>query len=450
MKKLTVISNRNEFDSFREKASNSVIWIYPILSDTNTHPAANRPSALIAFIGNNAYLLAFHHSEAPPLPIEWITEIKGNFVIVPDKKDWLYFGTDSNSIYDTQMYEYLMFGSVSSWEIPQVCSEMKSRYRNYHNTADAMPIMKLLEEAENWARHSLRYMTGFQEHLITPYYKNLPSVLHFIESPGIKIDESEFLQYFSKSEKHIHNGLIYSQYHPYHITGRPSNAFGDINFAAIPKKDGSRKSFVSRFGKDGKLVLIDFESFHLRLIANTIGWTQPTEPFHTYLAKEYYKKSDITQEEYEDGKRITFKNLYSDEREISTIPFFQKVYSFVDDLWDKSTKIGSFETFFTKRLISLSSIDLPTKAKIFNYYIQSMESEVALGLINRLRPIYEGMESKVVLYTYDSILVDFCKEDGSQLLADTINVLENGQVNVKLPTRIFYGDNYHEMKKMGE
>ena len=450
MKNLKVISNRNEFDAFLEEVVNSIIWIYPILSDVNAHPAANRLSALIAFTGNNAYLLAFHHNDGPRLPVNWIREIKGNLLILPNKKDWLYLQNGSDSLCDTQMYEYLMFGLTSEWLVPQICNEMRGRFRDHKNVNDVIPIMKLLEEAENWVSHSLRYMSGFQEHLIDYFFKDLSTSLYFIESSGLKIDEDEFLKHFKKAEKHIHSGFVYSQYHPYHVTGRPSNSFGDINFAAIPKKDGSRRSFISRFGVDGKLVLIDFESFHLRLIAQLVHWTQPHEPFHEYLAKEYYGKTVISKEEYESGKLLTFKNLYSDERAPTDIPFFHAVYQYIDNLWETVQKIGSFETCLTHRRISMSSIDLPTKAKIFNYYIQSMESEVAFNAINKLRSIYNGVQSKIILYTYDSILIDFCIKDGAKLLNDTVHILENGGTSARFPTRIYAGDNYHDMEKLGE
>ena len=42
-------------------------------------------------------------------------------------------------------------------------------------------------------------------------------------------------------------GLEYTQYNPYTSTGRPSNRYNGINYAALNKEDGTRDRFVSRF-----------------------------------------------------------------------------------------------------------------------------------------------------------------------------------------------------------
>ena len=39
----------------------------------------------------------------------------------------------------------------------------------------------------------------------------------------------------------------YTEYNLYTSTGRPSNKFGGVNFAALNKEDGSRNSFVFIF-----------------------------------------------------------------------------------------------------------------------------------------------------------------------------------------------------------
>ena len=38
------------------------------------------------------------------------------------------------------------------------------------------------------------------------------------------------------------DGMFYSEYNLFTSTGRPSNRFGGINFAALNKKDGSRET----------------------------------------------------------------------------------------------------------------------------------------------------------------------------------------------------------------
>ena len=61
------------------------------------------------------------------------------------------------------------------------------------------------------------------------------------------------LSYIEQNGIHSKEGEVHSEYNIYTSTGRPSNRFGGTNFAALNKKDGSRKQYISRF-KNGVLV----------------------------------------------------------------------------------------------------------------------------------------------------------------------------------------------------
>ena len=58
--------------------------------------------------------------------------------------------------------------------------------------------------------------------------------------------------------------IVYSEYNPYTSTGRPSNRFGGMNFAALNKSDGSREQFISRFN-NGVLVEMDFDRIPFKI-----------------------------------------------------------------------------------------------------------------------------------------------------------------------------------------
>ena len=78
--------------------------------------------------------------------------------------------------------------------------------------------------------------------------------------------------------------MVYSEYNPYTATGRPSNRFGGLNFAALNKKDGSRKKFISRYGKEGMLVEMDYDAYHLRLIGDEVNYKFPKGSVHKHMA----------------------------------------------------------------------------------------------------------------------------------------------------------------------
>lgn len=191
------------------------------------------------------------------------------------------------------------------------------------------------------------------------------------------------------------------------------------------------------------MVSLDFESFHLRLIAELIGFTLPREPVHEFLAKSYFKTLSPTPEQYQAGKQKTFSLLYGGDRS-TDIEFFQRVYAFQDNLWETVQKTGGIQSS-SGRLIRLDMIDSPSKSKIFNYYLQLYETEVAMHAIYALIPVFKAAQSKLVLYTYDSILIDYALGDGRALLDTVISTLEQ---DGKFPVRVYCGPTYDELQNV--
>ena len=80
--------------------------------------------------------------------------------------------------------------------------------------------------------------------------------------------------------------------------------------------------------------------------------------------------------------------------------------------------------------------------------IQLMETEKNIETLNKLRVFLEDKKSKLILYNYDAFLFDFdFKQDGLKYLKEVKNILEDGG---KYPTRVYMGDNYHEMQEITE
>ena len=86
-------------------------------------------------------------------------------------------------------------------------------------------------------------------------------------------------------------------------TSRPSNTFGGSQLCGVTKRRWTRKRFISRF-EGGKLYQLDFDGYHIRLIAKLIGVDIPLDiKAHKWLADQY--GADI-----KDAKAITFRQLY--------------------------------------------------------------------------------------------------------------------------------------------
>ena len=62
--------------------------------------------------------------------------------------------------------------------------------------------------------------------------------------------------------------------------------------------------------------------------------------------------------------------------------------------------------------------------KLFNYTIQLMETENNMRVLSELIPRIQDYRSKLILYSYDSFLLDFNIEDGLDYLMKVKNILE--------------------------
>lgn len=226
--------------------------------------------------------------------------------------------------------------------------------------------------------------------------------------------------------------MVYSDYNIYTSTGRPSNAFGGINFAALNKNDGSREKFVSRFGENGTLVQFDYEAFHLRLAGKLMDYYLPPTSLHKYLAQQYYGNLTITKEQYEESKARTFALMYGQSDDTGGVEFFQKIKGYSSKLWDEYCQNG-FVLSGTGRKVILTD---PSKNKVFNYMMQLTETEEAIQRVNKVSQFL----NRVILYTYDAIVLDVPNNE-LYLMDKVAEILSEGG----FPVRQYRGHNYNEL-----
>jgi hypothetical protein len=264
-----------------------------------------------------------------------------------------------------------------------------------------------------------------------------------IESNGIHIDRQKFISRFGEDHAYLigQGDLVYSQYTVFTSTGRPSNKFGNINFAALNKEDETRLSFNSRFGESGMLVDMDFTAFHPHLIATLINYDlDPEVDIYAYLSK-FYK---VTPKE---SKVLTFRQLYGGvESKYSDIPYFKKWKRYVDQRYEFFKSHGYVETpIYNRPITKLAMGSDANPSKIGSYILQAMETEVALNTASRvLEFLRDGKKSKLVLYTYDSMLFDFHRDDGLQALQEIKKIMINGG---KYPIKIKVGNTYKNLRE---
>jgi hypothetical protein len=249
------------------------------------------------------------------------------------------------------------------------------------------------------------------------------NVFHQIEKNGIGIDPRKFNKHFETTWKDnsIYGNTVFTQYNLYNLTYRPSNAFNSVNFAALPK-DGARESFEPN---NYMFVEFDYSAYHPRIIAKAIGYEFEIDPYD------------------EVPKEIMFQNLYGGIRdEYAWFPFFAKLSEWLDAQWQEFLDTNRLKLPWGTNIYKVK-IENPNKNKILSYLIQSYETYYNTLTLDRVLKLLDGKKTKIVLYTYDSILLDVAKEDVKTLLPKIKQELEADG----FPTRMSVGENYGALIK---
>lgn len=449
---MQIVENPSEFASFVKRYRTQPSILFPVFSDHRGHPEANTLCLLGVFLMGDRELigLPYNHSESTNLPVETLSQIwKSPRLYTPNARDILCI-MYHHSIRDLQVLEYVGTGVVSDpdkWYTPTI-RHFHEKFYLQQDVNRIIPLGVWMDHLQAYATHLLDIIE--KNRLLFPesefnFLNDAIPLFTRMEQNALRINPEQFNQAFPGSTRFIKDGKVYSEYNFFTSTGRPSCRHGGINYAALKKKGGQRESFISRFD-NGQMVLIDFESYHVRLIAEQIGYELPPCPAHEYFARQYFDldpSEQPTDEQYDESKTITFRNLYSDAP--TEIPFFQRVVEFRSYLWKEILDAGFIETSIGKKKIRLEYIWDPSPAKVFNYFVQFLETERNIYLLQELMSLFDGKQSKLVLYNYDSFLIDFFIGDGVELIRRMIEILEQ---NGKFPVRIKYGKNYEEMKSL--
>lgn len=421
-----IIETKEQFDQLPET---SKCFIDVITLSEETHPSLTSPSILYYNDFEKGYIIPINHTEGFSLDFQLIEDLLASKekVYLLDKK-WhsYFFKHDTKNFIDVYFTMLNENGKVENLDCyTNVHRDFYYKHRYLESVNSILPISKHYERCECMFESILPYV-GKEKDL--DWLHSYVKVYKWVEESGIGIDEKLFDKYFEPTWKanSIRNGKIYSNYNLYNITSRPTNAYNAINFLAFTKDNKSRSAFIPT---NDIFVEFDFDGYHLRLIANKIGYELPTNiSIHTYLGQQYFGKKELTPEEYQESKKITFRQLYNGvEAEFRQIDFFNKVAIFIEDLWDK-LQYQRHIVLPNGRYLKGAEFN---PQKLFNYYVQCLETVNNVEKLLKLKELLENAKSKVVLVVYDSILIDFSKEDGREMLDNIRGILQENNYLVK-------------------
>ena len=384
-----IVENNKQLKKFLKDFKSKESIILPIEQDSNLHPQKSKLSLLYVNTFDDEYVLPINHNEC--LNIDLPNLKTKNKVYTLDRKKLLHF-LDLDNVIDVSMMSYMRTGKVLELDNLSTNAHdfLNMKFYKKKNINTVIPVLKHIEKCRKISTMLQNSIEKYSEYVNVSYNDEILNNLSFIEKNGLMTTE----------------GKVFSEYNLYTSTGRPSNRFGGINFAALNKKDGSRKKFISRF-KNGVLVEMDFDAYHLRLIADKIGYDLPKGSVHEHMAQFYGV-------DYEEAKRLSFQYLYGfiPEDVIQINPYFSKVHDYIEGLWNIYKNDDFVESDIYKRRIYKENLLDMNANKLFNYTIQLMETE------NNMK-------------------------DGLGYLKKVKDVLEQ---DGKYPVKVSWGLNYHEMK----
>jgi hypothetical protein len=398
-----------------------ILLIVPVWSSQRGHQSMFPISFVYIKTKDTDFILNFQHIDAEsvtPFPISKLcnpnTLVLGNRYIQSIGLDyeWVYFESVGKPFVFNDFAETLFKG-----------------YRNdYLFNNDCIPLMK-------WYELLKSIPEGFEIKDWYRKYSDSISLLGKVEGAGVAVEETNFIDRFSFDYRYINESRVHTQYNPYTITGRPSNRHLNVNYSALPKGDGSRGTIISRW-TFGSLIGFDYESYHIRLIAGLIGYKFPTGiSAHQYLANHYGC-------DYETAKGLTFKYLYGGLDDFARrIPFFQKVDSYIESLYQRYVISGKLTTPLFKREIQHNRIESPNQQKIFNYLLQALETEINYMKMVEMLEFMNGMKSKIILYTYDAFVIDTHPNERDEVLGNIKIIMEKGG----FPVKVEEGKNYDNL-----
>jgi len=423
-----IIENVKQLTQFYNRKYEEV-FIEPIYYHDNIHPKLNSVTALYIhpINGRKGYIINIDHTEATPIPTKHIISVLNAYkrIYIRDEKSFLYHFplktlTDiSFNFINTTSYNNISNINTNAHEY---------FYKNYlekHDVNRLIPIVKHYEKSENIYKQLKNYCYETNN-----FNTKISKVFYAVENNGIFINNDKFNKYFDISNPtfNTYNGRIYTRYNLHTTTGRPSNTYNGINFAALNKDNKCRSSFVPN---NSYFLELDISAYHPTLLAQILSY--PTNPEQIYA--EFAK---VAQVDIKSAKELMFRQLYGGIMdEYKHWDFFKRTQEYVNDLWEHWKTQGYISCPISDHRFYLKDIDNPNPHKLLNYVLQNTETYNNVNIIWDILKLLKNKNTKLVLYTYDAFLFDVDDTEES-----TIEAIKQIFDKYKLMIKTKTGHNY--------
>lgn len=430
-----IVNTDVQYTQFIERLNRELHVCTPIFRDIYLHPHVNELYCMIyTFVDGETYTVSITSKDAPTFPVPSPTV--HTFTTSP----WV-------GGYDLTLLAYLRgieFTNIKEYYTNHIRTT-HTFFENVRHINRVIPITVWATVGHTYHQQMISLVENYHTDVTEPTFITLNracGTLRDIETSGVFVDTSLVTsRYGGRVQQLVHHNMLYTQYNPYTMTGRPSNRFNGINFAALAKHDGSRKMFTSRFTQ-GTLLQFDFDAYHLRLLGEYANVTLPMTPLHEYLGALYFNKSPLSTEEYDRAKQQTFHILYGEDVE-TDIELLQQIKCVADTVYDEYRTHGHIQSPVFGRTMYIKEPHI-SKNKAFNYFVQSLEFERTSVVLEKLCTYLAQQQSRCILYTYDAVLLDVHPAEYDTVHREVRSILEREE----FPVKMYTGKNYHDMEKL--
>ena len=391
-------------------------YIEVIPSSHNVHPAIN--SVSLVYIrplqARKGYLLCVTHSETLSVLKTRIDELINKFDVLycRDKKEILHY-YPLKTLIDINI-------PPNTYIQPLTKSHEILYYKNKdkQNINEVVPVVKHYEMCENYFENQKQFITKKLTKYEQFFNNKVSVVFNAIERSGLQIHVPRFEEHFHR----VDGERVYSQYNLKTLTTRPSNKFKGVNYAALNKENGCRKSFVPT---NDILYEIDISAYHPSLSCRLIDYNFPTSDIHNHLASLYGVS-------YAKSKELTFKQLYGGVfKQYEHLEYFKKIKEYIHNMWLDFYNGEEIVCPISNFVFKKDNYENMNPQKLFNYLLQNLETSMNVRILWDIIKILRGKKTKLILYTYDSFLFDYC-EDEKKVMKDITNVFNKYEFNTKI------------------
>ncbi len=406
---------------FLTNSSYKKAFIEVIPNNYTIHPANNGISLVYIrpIESDKGYIIGVDHSETlsvtKSILNDWLKTLE--VLYCRDKKETLHY-LPLKALYD--------IGTTSNTYIQTKTNAHEFYYGKYKDEKDInkiIPVVKHYEYCQD-IFYELKDNINKPKTDYDKFFNNRVSlVFNAIERCGLHIHVPRFEQYFHPVNDGWHQfPRVYTQYNLKTTTTRPSNKFNGVNYAALNKENGCRKSFLPT---NDKFIEIDISAYHPSLSCRLVDYNFPTVDIHKHLQSLYGV-------DYAKSKELTFKQLYGGVfKQYEHLEFFSKISIYVKELWEEFESNGEITCPISKFVYKKDKLENMNPQKLFNYLLQNLETSMNVCILWDIIQVLRGKKTKLVLYTYDSFLLDWDEEETNEL-EDIKNIFKKYKFNIKV------------------